>query len=50
MQFKGREIVHIDLGLEKLKEFATRLEDISKVEESPKRQGRGLTMILAPKK
>ncbi len=46
LQFKGREMVHFDLALEKMKEFASRLDDVSKIEELPKRMGRQLIMIL----
>ncbi len=50
LQFKGREMVHFDLALEKMKEFAARLDDVSKIEELPKRMGRQLIMILKPEK
>lgn len=50
LQFKGREMVHFDLALEKMKEFARRLEDISSIEALPKKLGRQLIMILKPEK
>jgi len=50
LQFKGREMVHFDLALEKMKEFAQKLEDISSVEALPKKMGRQLIMILKPEK
>ena len=50
LQFKGREMAHFDLALEKMKEFAKRLEEASKIEELPKKMGRQLIMILAPEK
>ena len=50
LQFKGREMAHFDLALEKMKGFASRLEDVSKIEELPKRMGRQLVMILKPEK
>jgi translation initiation factor IF-3 len=50
MQFKGREMSHIELGLDKIKLFAKALEDISYIESEPKRQGQQVVMVLAPKK
>lgn len=50
LQFKGREMAHFDLAIEKMREFARRLEDCSKIEELPKRMGRQLIMILSPDK
>lgn len=48
--FKGREVVYADMGVEKMKKFYERLNDIAAVELSPKRQGNTLTMILTPNK
>ncbi len=48
--FKGRELAHADLAIEKLKKFAETLEDIAHVDEGPKRQGNNLIMILSPLK
>ncbi len=48
--FKGRELAHVDLAMEKLKKFAETLEEIAHVEEGPKRQGNNLIMILTPLK
>lgn len=50
MLFKGREIVYVDMGVEKMKKFYEKLSDISAVELSPKRQAHTLTMILTPNK
>jgi translation initiation factor IF-3 len=50
LQFKGREMVHFDLALEKMKEFASRLDDISSIETLPRKLGRQLIMILKPEK
>lgn len=48
--FKGRELAHVDLAMEKLTKFAETLEEIAQVEEGPKRQGNNLIMILTPLK
>jgi len=50
MMFKGREMSHKELGLEKIKEFAKKLEDITQVDQAPKLQGNQVVMILTPKK
>ncbi|MBU1018165.1 translation initiation factor IF-3 [Patescibacteria group bacterium] len=48
--FRGREISHQDLAMEKMQAFYQILEDICKVEQEPKRQGFQMTMILNPNK
>lgn len=48
--FKGREITHQDLGIIKMHEFRDMLEDVSEVEQNPKKQGYQMTMILKPRK
>lgn len=50
MQFRGREMSHMDFGLDKIKQFSVGLEDIVTVEQAPKRQGSQVIMILIPKK
>lgn len=50
LMFRGREIAHIDLGYDKIRAFATRLEDHAKIEQEPRRAGHQLVMLLAPKK
>ncbi len=48
LMFKGREIVHRDLGLAKMEEFKEKLSDIAKVDQEPKKQGYTMNMILSP--
>ena len=50
MRFRGREIVYMDLGLERFKELATELEDIADIDERSPRSGRQIYIIFAPKK
>jgi len=50
VQFRGREIVHPELGAQMLKQIAEEMSDISVVEHMPNMEGRTLTMVLAPKK
>ncbi|MCD7909890.1 MAG: translation initiation factor IF-3, partial [Clostridium sp.] len=47
--FRGREIVFKDQGEILLLRFATDLEEIAKVEQMPKLEGRRMIMMLAPK-
>ncbi len=50
MLFRGREMVHIDRGVQVCEEIAASLEDVGKIELAPKRQGRRMIMIMAPAK
>lgn len=47
--FKGREMVHTDLGRELITSFAALVEDVAKVEQMPKMEGRKMHLMLAPK-
>lgn len=47
--FRGREIAHQDKGLEMLARVRKEIFDIGIVESEPKREGRNLFMLLAPK-
>jgi translation initiation factor IF-3 len=47
--FRGREIVHKDRGLDILERVQAAVEDVAKVEQEPKSEGRTMTMLLAPK-
>jgi len=46
--FRGRTIVYKDQGKIKLLEFAQALEEIGKVEQMPKLEGKRMTMFIAP--
>ena len=48
--FRGREIVHKDRGLDILERIVKDLEDIGKVDQEPRAEGRTLQMLLVPKK
>jgi translation initiation factor IF-3 len=50
MQFRGREISHIDLGVEFLHHLIEEVADFGIPEGEPAREGRTITFILAPKK
>jgi translation initiation factor IF-3 len=49
-RFRGREIAHKEIGLERLKMFADSLADIAKVEQTPRWMGKQASIILAPDK
>lgn len=49
MRFRGREMAHQELGLALLHKVRTETEDLSKVESSPRAEGRQMVMVLAPK-
>lgn len=48
VMFRGREIVHPELGAEMLKRVIEVLKDEAVVEMPPKMEGRSMMMILAP--
>ena len=48
--FKGRSIIYKDKGEILLLRLAQDLEDIGKVEQMPKLEGKRMTMFIAPKK
>lgn len=49
MVFKGREVVHREIGAEIMKRFLKDLADVSKVERGVMPEGPRLTLVLAPK-
>lgn len=48
VMFRGREIVHIDIGQAMLQRFIDSLADVSKVDQPMKQEGRLLAVTLAP--
>jgi len=46
--FKGRSIIHKDRGEILLLKLAQKLEEIAKVEQMPKLEGKRMIMFLAP--
>ena len=49
-RFRGREMQHKDIGLDRLQDIAKELSDISKVEAPPRQAGRQMSMLLTPDK
>ncbi|NKB53701.1 MAG: translation initiation factor IF-3 [Rhizobiaceae bacterium] len=49
LRFRGREMAHMNLGMDLLKKVREDTEDIAKVEAEPKLEGRQMMMVLAPR-
>ena len=49
LRFRGREMVHQDRGMNVLQRVREDLDDLAKVEQFPRMEGRLLTMVVAPK-
>ena len=50
LQFRGRELSHKELGMQMIHRFTKMLDDIAKVEQEPKMEGKRMTALLAPRK
>lgn len=48
MRFRGREVMYIDLGLEKFSEISQRLSDVATIDERSPARGRQIYMVFAP--
>ena len=49
MRFRGRERTHQEIGMGVLMRVREDLEEVAKVEQSPKLEGRQMTMVVAPR-
>jgi translation initiation factor IF-3 len=50
MHLRGRQRAHTSLAMEHMRDFASRFEDIAKIEQGPNRAGPSrVTMLLIPK-
>jgi translation initiation factor IF-3 len=49
MRFRGREMVHQELGMKVLERVRGDLETKAKVEQLPKMEGRQMIMVMAPR-
>lgn len=49
MRFRGREMAHQDLGMNVLMKVRDDLDEMAKVEQMPKLEGRQMIMVLAPR-
>ena len=49
MRFRGREMVHQELGAQVLERVRTQFDEAAKVEQMPRLEGRQMVMVLAPR-
>lgn len=49
MRFRGREIAHHGIGMEVLTRLRGQFEEVAKVEQMPRLEGKQMIMVLAPK-
>jgi len=49
LRFRGREMAHQDLGMKVLDRVRENLDDLAKVEQYPKMEGRQMVMVMAPR-
>lgn len=49
MRFRGREMVHQEIGKQVLDRVREEMESTAKVEQFPKLEGRQMTMVMAPR-
>lgn len=49
LRFRGREMAHQELGMKVLERVREDLVDKAKVEQTPKMEGRQMTMVMSPK-
>lgn len=49
LRFRGREMAHQDLGAQVLEKVRGELDEIAKVEQMPKMEGRQMVMVMSPR-
>jgi translation initiation factor IF-3 len=47
--FRGREMAHTELGRRVLDRIIDDLEEVATVEQTPKQEGRNMTLVLSPR-
>ena len=50
LRFRGREMTHQQLGRDLLERVAADIEEVGKVEDMPKMEGRQMIMMIGPQK
>jgi translation initiation factor IF-3 len=50
LRFRGREVVHPEIGMELMSRIAQDLDEMASIEAEPKFEGRQVIMVLAPRK
>jgi translation initiation factor IF-3 len=49
MRFRGREMVHQELGVQVLERVRLQFDSVAKVEQFPRLEGRQMVMVMAPR-
>ena len=49
LRFRGREMAHMEIGMELLQKVKRDIDTIGKIEQEPKLEGRQMIMVMAPK-
>lgn len=49
LRFRGREMVHQELGMRVLERVRDEVDEVAKVEQFPRMEGRLMTMVIAPR-
>ena len=49
LRFRGREMVHQELGMRVLERVRDQVDELAKVEQFPRMEGRLMTMVIAPR-
>jgi translation initiation factor IF-3 len=49
LRFRGREMAHQNLGMRVLEKVRDQVDEMAKVEQFPKMEGRLMTMVIAPR-
>ena len=50
LRFRGRELLHQDIGVQTLERVKKDLEEVGQVEQFPRLEGKQMVMIIGPKK
>jgi len=50
LRFRGREMMHSNLGMERLKQVAADVDELGKVDQMPNMEGRQMSMLIVPRK
>ena len=50
LRFRGREVVHPEIGMQLMTRIAEDLDELGQVESEPKFEGRQVIMVLSPRK
>ncbi len=49
LRFRGREMAHKEIGMDLLEKVRTQTDELAKVEQYPRLEGRQMSMVIAPR-